>query len=195
MFWELKGLYPGDSEFTLESYSSLPYEYVVDAYTNGIKNRRGYLHQIEAPTALLCSLFSNSKRDPKKQKTPYRLDDFFLYQPQDAQDIPTGIYGAAAMKLIESRQFPNWALTFYADLKKGAAGEAPQVLAYQHKNAIILAPVVDGHTIKGMLIADYVVSEDIIEMQSNQGEMIRLQMPKLTSQYSAQEDVTLQIQG
>lgn len=195
MFWELKGLYPGDNEFTLESYSSLPYEYVVDAYTNGIKNRRGYLHQIEAPTALLCSLFTNSKRDPKKQKTPYKLDDFFLYQPQDAQDIPTGVYGAAAMKLIENRQFPGWALTFYADLKKGAAGEAPQVLAYQHKNAIVLAPVIDNQTVKGMLIAEYVVSEEIIEMQSNYGETIRLQMPKLTSQCSAQEDVILQIQG
>ncbi|NCX48611.1 MAG: hypothetical protein EBW81_03740 [Gammaproteobacteria bacterium] len=33
MFWELKCLYPGDNEFTFESYSSLPYEYVVDAYT------------------------------------------------------------------------------------------------------------------------------------------------------------------
>ena len=134
------------------------------------------------------------KARSKKQKTPYKLDDFFLYQPQDAQDIPTGIYGAAAMKLIQNKKFPNWP-TFYAGGKKGAAGEAPQVLAYQHKNANVLAPVVDGNTVKGMLIADYVVSEDIIEMQSNQGEMIRLQMPKLTSQYSAQEDVTLQIQG
>ena len=195
MFWELKTLYPGDSEFTFESYSSLPYEYVVDAYTNGIKNRKGYLHQIEAPTALLCSLFANSKRDPKKQKTPYNLNDFFLYQPQDAQDIPTSVYGAAAMKLIENRQFPGWALTFYSDLKKSATGEAPQVLAYQHKSAIVLAPVIDGHAVKGMLIAEYVVSEKIIELQSNQGEMIRLQMPKLTSQYSAQEDVILQIRG
>ena len=195
MFWELKALYPGDNEFTFDSYSSLPYEYVVDAYTNGVKNRKGYLHQIEAPTALLCSLFANSKRDYKKQKTPYKLDDFFLYQPQDAQDIPMGVYGAAAMKLIENNEFPNWALTFYADLKKGASGNAPQVLAYQHKNAIVLAPLIDGHTVKGMLIADYAVSEQIIELQSNHGDMIRLQMPKLNSQYSAQEDVSLQIQG
>ena len=194
MFWELKCLYPGDNEFTFESYSSLPYEYVVDAYTNGIKNRKGYLHQIEAPTALLCSLFANSKRDPKKHKTPYKLDDFFLYQPQDAQDIPTGVYGAAAMKLIDNKQFPNWALTFYADLKKGAAGEPPELLAYQHKNAIVLAPVIDGQTVKGMLIADYAVSEQIIELQSNHGDLIRLQIPKLTSQYSAQEDISLQIQ-
>ena len=191
----MKALYPGDNEFTFDSYSSLPYEYVVDAYTNGVKNRKGYLHQIEAPTALLCSLFANSKRDSKKQKTPYKLDDFFLYQPQDAQDIPMGVYGAAAMKLIENNEFPNWALTFYADLKKGASGNAPQVLAYQHKNAIVLAPLIDGHTVKGMLIADYAVSEQIIELQSNHGDMIRLQMPKLNSQYSAQEDVSLQIQG
>ena len=122
------------------------------------------------------------------------MDDFFLYQPQDAQDVPTGVYGAAAMKLIESRNFPTWALTFYADLKKGAAGLPPKLLAYQHKNAIVLAPTFDGETIKGMLIADYAVSEQIIELQSNHGETIRLQMPKLTMQYSAQEDVILQIQ-
>ena len=190
----MKYLYPGDNEFTFDSYSSLPYEYVVDAYTNGIKNRRGHLHEVEAPTSLLCSLFANSKRDPKKHKTPYKLDDFFLYQPQDAQDVPTGIYGAAAMKLIEDKNFPNWALTFYADLKKGASGTPPDLLAYQHDKAIVLAPTIDGNTLKGMLIADYAVSEDIIELQSNHGDMIRLQMPKLRSQYSAQEDITLQIQ-
>ena len=167
---------------------------MLDAYSNGLQNRQGYLHQLEAPTALLCSLFVNSKRDPKKQKTPYKIDDFFLYQPQDAQDIPTGIYGAAAMKLIENNNFPTWALTFYSDLKKGAAGTPPKLLAYQHQNAIVLAPVIDGETIKGMLIADYAVSEQIIELQSNHGDMIRLQMPKLNSQYSAQEDITLQIQ-
>ena len=187
-------MYPGDTEFSFESYSSLPYQYVIDAYTNGLKNRQGYLHQLEAPTALLCSLFSNSKRDTKKQKAPYKIDDFFLYQPKDVQDIPTGVYGAAAMKLIENRDFPNWALCFYADLKKGAAGSPPELLAYQHKYAIMLAPVVDGQTMRGMLIADYVVSEQIIELQSNHGDMIRLQMPKLTSQYSAQEDISLQIQ-
>lgn len=123
------------------------------------------------------------------------MDDFFLYQPQDLQDIPTGVYGAAAMELIKNRQFPGWALTFYADLKKGAAGLPPQLLAYQNDNAIVLAPVIDGNTVRGMLIADYSVSEKIIELQSNHGEMIRLQMPKLTSQCSAQEDVILQIQG
>ena len=173
----------------------MPYQYVLDAYSNGLKNRQGHLHQLEAPTALLCSLFVNSKRDPKKQKVPYKIDDFFLYQPQDAQDIPTGVYGAAAMKLIEKREFPGWALTFYADLKKGAAGSAPTLLAYQHEKAIVLAPVIDGKTVKGMLIADYCVSEKIIELQSNHGDMIRLQMPKLSSQYSAEEDIILQIQG
>ena len=168
---------------------------MLDAYSNGLKNRQGHLHQLEAPTSLLCSLFVNSKRDPKKQKAPYKIDDFFLYQPQDAQDIPTGVYGAAAMKLIEKRMFPGWALTFYADLKKGAAGLPPTLLAYQHEKAIVLAPVIDGKTVKGMLIADYCVSEKIIELQSNHGDMIRLQMPKLHSQYSAEEDIILQIQG
>ena len=123
------------------------------------------------------------------------MDDFFLYQPHDAQDMPTGVYGSAAMKLIEDRRFPGWALTFYADLKKSADGPPPRLLAYQHEKAIVLAPVIDGETVKGMLIADNVVSEKIIELESNYGDIIKLKMPKLTSQYSAEEDVTLQVQG
>ena len=99
------------------------------------------------------------------------------------------------MKLIEDKNFPNWALTFYADLKKGASGTPPDLLAYQHDKAIVLAPTIDGNTLKGMLIADYAVSEDIIELQSNHGDMIRLQIPKLASQLNAMEDITLQIQA
>lgn len=165
----------------------------MDAYANGIKSRRGYLHQLEAPTALLCSLFANSNRDPKKQKRPYKLDDFFLFRPQEDQSIPTGIYGAAAMKLLEDRKLPNWALTFYADLKRAANGNPPELLAYMHDNAIVLAPVIDTDVVTGMLIAEEVVSEQVIEMQSNHGDIIRLQMPKLQIRYTAQEDVRLSI--
>ena len=166
---------------------------MLDAYTKGIKSRQGYLHQLEAPTALLCSLFANSNRDPKKQKAPYKIDDFFLYEPQEQQNIPSGLYGAAAIKLVEERKFPLWALTFYGDLKRGAAGDPPELLAYSHEKAIILAPVIDGEVVRGMLIAEEVVSEKILDMQSPSGEKIKLQMPKLTVRYSAQEGVELQI--
>lgn len=148
---------------------------------------------MEAPTSLLCSLFANSNRDTKKQKTPYKLNDFFLFQPLDEQDVPTGVYGAAAMKLVEERKFPLWALTFYSDLKKASSGDAPELLAYIHDKAILLAPVIDENTVRGMLIAEEVVSEQVIEMYSPDGEQIKLQMPKLTIRYSAREDVELPI--
>lgn len=189
----MKNFYPGDNEFSFDNYSDLPYEYVLDAYSNGIKNRQGYLHQLEAPTALLTTLFANSNRDSKKQKTPYRIDDFYLYQPSDRENIPTNIYGAAAMKLVEERKFPLWALTFYSDLKKAASGNPPELLAYIHDKAILLAPVIDEKTVRGMLIAEEVVSEQVIEMCSPEGEQIKLQMPKLTIRYSAKEGVELPI--
>lgn len=159
-----------------------------------MKNRQGYLHQLEAPTSLLCSLFANSNRDPKKQKMPYKLNDFFLFQPQEDQNVPMAVYGAAAMKLIADRKFPLWALTFYGDLKRGASGEPPDLLAYIHDKAILLAPVIDGQFAKGMLIADEVVSEKVIEMQSNLGDTLKLRMPKMTIRYSAEEGVKLPIE-
>ena len=151
------------------------------------------MHQLEAPMSLLCSLFANSNRDSKKQKTPYKINDFFLYQPRESQDTPMAIYGAAALKLVEERMFPNWALTFYSDLKKSAEGEPPKLLAYMHDKAIVLAPVIDGNVVNGLLIADDVVSEQVLEMHSNHGELIKLEMPKLTIRYSAKEGAILPI--
>ena len=193
MFWQLKSLYPGDNEFSLESYSSLPYEYVVDAYSNGVKNRQEYLHQLEAPTALLCSLFTNSKRDSKKQKNPYKLDDFFLYQPKDAQGVPTGVYGAAAMELIEQQLFPRWAYCFYKDLKNSSTGNPPNLLGLIHEKAIILGPEITENSVKGMLIMEDVVSEQTIEMKSTLGGIIKVTMPKATIRYSAKEGVEVPI--
>lgn len=141
----------------------------------------------------MCSLFANSNRDPKKQKSPYKIDDFFLYEPQEQKNTPSGSYGAAAIKLVEERKFPLWALTFFSDLKRGASGNPPELLAYSHEKAIVLAPVIDGEVVKGMLIAEEVVSEKILDMQSPNGEKIKLQMPKLTVRYSAQEDLELPI--
>lgn len=103
------------------------------------------------------------------------------------------IYGAAALKLVEERQFPNWALTFYSDLKKSAEGEPPELLAYIHDKAIVLAPIIDGNVVNGLLIADDVVSEQVLEMHSNHGELIKLEMPKLTIRYSAKEGAILPI--
>lgn len=148
---------------------------------------------MEAPTSLLCSLFANSNRDPKKTKKPYKINDFFIYEPKENQGVPMAVYGAAALELINQGLFPNWALTFYADLKRSADGSPPHLLAFIHEKAIVLAPEIDKEVVTGMLIADEVVSEQVIDMQSNHGSMIRLQMPKLTVRYSAKEGVILPV--
>ena len=108
--------------------------------------------------------------------------------------VPMVVAVAAAMVPFKDRWPPNWRLWIRNIAIAGVVAFGYASWAEANGYVDSATNVIDGNTVKGMLIADYVVSEDIIEMQSNEGEMIRLQMPKLTSQYSAQEDVTLQIQ-
>ncbi len=121
------------------------------------------------------------------------MEDFFLYQSREEQNVPMSVYGAAAMQLIKERRFPQWALSFYGDLKRSASGEPPELLAYCHKNAIMLAPTIEDGELKGMLICEDVVSEKIIEMESTLGDRVSVKIHKLTIRYSAQEGVSLPI--
>jgi hypothetical protein len=171
----------------------LPYEYVIDAYQNGARQRQSYLHQLEAPVSLLSALFANSNRDAKKQKVPHKMEDFFLYQPVDDRNTPTGVYGAAAMELIEQQLFPRWAYCFYKDLKNSSTGNPPNLLGLINEKAIILAPEITQNSVKGMLIMEDVVSEQTIEMESTLGGIVRVTMPKATIRYSAKEGVEVPI--
>lgn len=119
------------------------------------------------------------------------MEDFFLYQPRDARNIPTGVYGSAAMALAEKGLLPAWALFVFKDLKEAANGPAPQVLAYLSDSAMILAPIhYDGY-IKGMIIATESVSNARIRMESPCGRRIYVEMPKINGKCYAQEDVEL----
>ena len=171
----------------------MPYEYVIDAYQNGARQRQSYLHQLEAPVSLLSALFANSNRDAKKQKVPHKMEDFFLYQPVDDRNTPTGVYGAAAMELIEQQLFPRWAYCFYKDLKNSSTGNPPNLLGLINEKAIILAPEITQNSVKGMLIMEDVVSEQTIEMESTLGGIVRVTMPKATIRYSAKEGVEVSI--
>lgn len=171
----------------------MPYEYVIDAYQNGARQRQSYLHQLEAPVSLLSALFANSNRDAKKQKVPHKMEDFFLYQPVDDRNTPTGVYGAAAMELIEQQLFPRWAYCFYKDLKNSSTGNPPNLLGLINEKAIILAPEITQNSVKGMLIMEDVVSEQTIEMESTLGGIVRVTMPKATIRYSAKEGVEVPI--
>ena len=165
----------------------------MEAYVEGSKRQNQYLHQTEAPVALLSSLFANSNRDPKKQRKPYSMEDFFLYKPRDDRNIPMASYGAAVMKMIELGTFPRWAYCFYKDFKAAASGPAPARLALMHEYAVLVAPEIGDETVRGLLISEDKASDQVLEFESDDGVKLSLQMPKLDIRYSANEDVELQI--
>lgn len=151
------------------------------------------MHEEEAPSALLCSLIANSNRDPKKTKKPYKMKDFFLYEPVETQNIPMYVYGAAAMKLIEMNLFPSWGLFIYKDLKQSAAGDPPDLLAFISKSAILLAPILKDTSVKGMLICEDRCFNKTIEMESPCGKQIKVSVPSFDGRYAAIEDIELEI--
>ena len=177
----------------MRNYHNLPYMYVLEAYDSALSYKRKSLHEAEAPIALQTSLLANINRDSKKNKKPFTMEDFFLYQPKESSNMPLGSYGAAAMELIEQQLFPRWAYCFYKDLKSSSTGNPPGFLGLIHEKAIILAPEITDNTVKGMLIMEDVVSEQTIEMKSTLGGTIKVTMPKATIRYSAKEGVEVPI--
>lgn len=121
------------------------------------------------------------------------MNDFFLFEPNEDRNIPTGTYGAAAMKLIEIDQFPSWALFVYKDLSASSNGAAPSLLAFIHKEAILLAPIVKGDLVKGMLICTERAYKKTLEMRSPCGEVISVDIPPLKGAYVAIEDIELEL--
>lgn len=189
----MKSIYPGDTEFTVENYWNLPYPYVVDAYTAGKKQQLRFLHSSEAPISLLTSLIANANRDTKKKKDPYKMEDFFLYRPKEEKNIPTAIYGSAAMALIAMRLYPTWALFIFKDLKEAADGDPPSILAYVGEDAMILAPVHDQGIVKGMLIATEKASGKRLVLQSPCNKTIYVEMPQINDKFFAKENIDLNV--
>jgi hypothetical protein len=171
----------------------LPYAYVLDAFCYGKKNQARQLHNEEAPISLLSSLIANANRDQKKKREPYKMEDFFLFEPKDDRNIPTGVYGAAAMALTERGLLPSWALFVFKDLKEAAEGNAPSLLAYICDDAIVLAPMHYGHNVRGMIIAKLSASGQRRTMQSPCGKSIYLEIPVGDGKFYAKEDVEMSV--
>lgn len=119
------------------------------------------------------------------------MDDFFLYQPRDAKNIPTSVYGAAAMELAAKNLLPPWALFVFKDLKEASDGPPPQLLAYIGENAMILAPLHYEDRVKGMVIATESASQKRMTMTSPCGRKIYVELPFVNGKFYAQEDVEL----
>lgn len=119
------------------------------------------------------------------------MDDFFLYQPREAKNIPTNVYGAAAMELAARNELPGWALFVFKDLREAADGPPPQLLAYIGDYAMILAPIHYENCVKGMVIATESASRKRMKMRSPCGREVYIELPFINGKFYAQEDVEL----
>jgi hypothetical protein len=191
----LKRFFPGDADFTYNSFVNLPYEYALQAYEEGSKMHQITLHENERPIALLASLIANTNRDPKKKLEPYALTDFYLYQPREFQDLPSGRYGSAALALIQKRLFPSWGLTFYSQLSAGASGEEPTLLAFIGKDFLLLAPAEAPGGYTGMLLALESANKTVQTAYSPCGKSVTFLLPEVKSKVIAEEDYFLSIKN
>lgn len=142
---------------------------------------------------MIASMVANQGRDPKRKKTPFSMDDFYLYQPMADRNLPAGRFGAAALKLIKQGKYPAWALFCYKELAANSNAPAPSLLCYEGDGFIVLAPVKKDNYVKGLLIAKESVSGQTMRAVSPTGEEIFLQLPEIPTKVIAEEDCELRI--
>ena len=151
------------------------------------------LHAAERPTSLLIAMQANQNRDPKKKKTPFSMEDFYLYQPMEDKNIPAGRYGAAALSLMKEGLFPHWALFCFKELTAAASEAIPAVRAYIGQDFILLAPLRDNEHMKGLLIARESATGPARRAVSPEGVEVFLDIPYVPTKIIATEDLSLRI--
>jgi len=187
----LKSAFPGDPEFSLENYSSLPWAYVVSAVREAADTRYKHLHEIERPTAMLSSIYANSQRDPKKSKG-FTYLDFSFYKPLNDGDTPQSHYGAAYLELLRVKKLPSWALFCYKAFSASAATDyTPSEPGFIAEDAILLHPERVGKEYKGLLIALESASDQRRVFIDKDGNEIRLTVPFIGTKVVAEENVIL----
>lgn len=121
------------------------------------------------------------------------MSDFFLYESKEDMNIPSSVYGAAALALIEARQFPNWALFIYKDLKSAAEGAPPKLLAYISADFMLLAPIHYDDKVKGMVVCMESAYGQIRQLASPCGQTIKVRCIKGRNKFFASENVELTV--
>lgn len=125
------------------------------AVSAGQKSRLRTLHEEERPIASLAALTANMNRDPKKQKKPFELKQFCLYQLDEDKNLPSYVYGSAAISAHKLGLLPNWALFCFKDLSSTASKDyVPSNPILLANDALLLHPVRSGKGWKGLLIAE-----------------------------------------
>lgn len=155
---------------------------------------RRELHDYERPMALMMLQKAEQNRDPKRQRKPFKIDDFYFYKDPEKDNAPDGRYGAAANELLRLGKFPSWALFIYPDLKKHAEkATVPSPVALISEWAIILAPNCENGVCTGLLIASNESSGTIQEFEGIGNLKILLRIPFFKEATFASEDAELQI--
>lgn len=172
----------------------MPYEYILNAYGEASKLSMKELHYYEKPITLLATQTANLNRDVKVRKTPYMMEDFFLYQPPDMINAPEARFGAAAVWLVEQQMYPAFALFCFPELNRHKGTVLPTIIAYLHESAVILAPIhqQDG-TVKGLFIGEHAVSNTRIDMKSPCGREITIDVGAITDEVMAKEDAVFKL--
>lgn len=187
----MKRAFPGDSEFSWNSFYRLPYEYVLLGFYRLHSMRQEELHALEMPIALNTAVYANSQRDPKAQKKPYSLLDFALYK-QSGESGPSAYYAACYMQLLKRKELPLWALFCYKDVAQSDRGVSPGPLpALIAEDAILLGPRKTELGMTGLLIAQESASGKMREFKDAEGNALKLKVPLIESKVIAEEDATL----
>lgn len=163
----------------------------MSAYSWANRQMQQELHNQEKPISLLIAQNANMNRDTKRQKKPFNMEDFYIYQPLDQKNLPEERYGAAALWLVENEMYPGFALFCFPELRKNAGQNVPTLISYNHPSAVLLAPTASPEGVTGLLIAEKAVSNEIIKMRSPCGQEIRVRIPSILDEVAAEEDITL----
>jgi hypothetical protein len=148
---------------------------------------------VEGPVALLSSLFANSNRDPKKQKEPFSMKDFYLYEDKEDMNIPSSVYGSAAMALASKRLLPSWALFIYKDLRSASDGNAPELLAYIGDDVLLLAPAHRDKKIRAMVVSMESSYGKVRHVKSPCGRQLTIKCPIGVNKFFAQENLEVHV--
>lgn len=166
----------------------------MQAVSSLVRLTKEELHNYERPVTYLAWQNAEMNRDRKKQRKPYKIEQFYYYASEEFNNLPEAKYGAAALELIKRELFPSWALFVFSDLKvKAKDALPPEVLCFQCEDAIILAPSIEGAEVSGMLIINKTASEQARTMKSPCGKIIEVVMPKTEGSIQATEDAVIRL--
>jgi len=149
-------------------------------------------HYAERPIAQLSAIQLN-KLSSKKNTKKFSLMDLCLYATKEDRHLPKAKYGAAMLKARDNNIFPSWALFIYRELAQAASGAAPEQYIYSCEDVVVLAPIIEGTQLHGLVIAQETASNEIRQLTAPDGSTFTVQIPAVNTKIIADEDMPLHI--